>query len=471
MSVRLGTFRVQNTLGIRTADLTWSDDTNMLVVGGENGAGKTSLCDAIWMALGGAPKQSMVIHSGADSSKVELELVDSVSGKVELIVQRVTKLKGDKEVSSLVVMGADRRDYKSPQDVLNKLINKFTFDPMDLIGLSGAEQAKRFKKLIGWEEEEKTIDAEHKAINNQIAEVERQQSIHFGRMAGAVYDPKMPKDPVSTESIMVELKAAEEHNSSRSPLEVKVGELRTQLSAKDAAIESKKSQIQILLEQIKALEADVEKLGIERAFILTEGQAANAELRAFQLVDTTEIQEKLANLGTTNAAITANNNLLVEDQAWQTLETQRVELETKRLASLESKRQRYIARLKAANLPEGFEVVNEELFLNGIPFSQVNTAEQMKASCQLSLLGNPQLRLVHIGHGESLTKKNLEALRALASEMDFQVLVELACSAEEVALGVKSPEVIIQDGEPVDETTFVQPYLDSKRESSEGEGN
>lgn len=447
MSVRLATLRVQNTLGIRAADLTWSDDANMLVVGGENGAGKTSLCDALWMALGGSPKQSMVIHSGADSSKVELELVDPASGKVELIVQRVTKMKGDKEVSTLVVMGADRRDYKSPQEVLNKLINKHTFDPMDLIGLSGVEQAKRFKKLIGWEEEEKTIDAEHKAVNDEIKRVKDQQSIHFGRMAGAVYDPKMPKEHVATESIMAEIRAADVHNSRRSSLEIKVSELRSKLNVTDATIDTKKTQIEELLKQVAALE-------VERAAILAEGQQANANLKAFEVLDTAELQEKLANLGKTNAEITANNNLLVEDQAWNKLEEERVALETKRLASLANKHERYIARLKAANLPEGFEVIGDDLYLNGIPFSQVNTAEQMKASCQLSLLGNPQLRLIHIGHGESLTKRNLEALRQLAEEMNFQVLVELACSAEEVALGVKSPEVIIQDGEIVDADEF-----------------
>ncbi|MCI0540823.1 MAG: AAA family ATPase, partial [Verrucomicrobiales bacterium] len=72
---------------------------NMVVIGGKNGAGKSSVLDSIEFALGGDPSAKMPVRRGEDKARIVVDLGD-------LVIKRVFTAAGG---TSLVVTDADGR--------------------------------------------------------------------------------------------------------------------------------------------------------------------------------------------------------------------------------------------------------------------------------------------------------------------------------------------------------------------------
>lgn len=128
----------ENVKRIRAVTIT--PDGNIVIVGGDNGMGKTSILDSIAMALGGGkliPAQPL--RKGQKHGRVEVDLGD-------LIVERRFTSKG----SSLTVLPKDGGEpFKSPQGVLDKLVGKLSFDPLEFVTMKPDAQLKTLKDLAG----------------------------------------------------------------------------------------------------------------------------------------------------------------------------------------------------------------------------------------------------------------------------------------------------------------------------------
>src|SRR5262245_55130191 len=97
-------------------------DGNLVVIGGKNGAGKSSVLDSIAFALGGKDLLcEEPLRNGTEKGHVSVDLGD-------LHVRRTFTPDGG---STLVVANADGARYPSPQKVLDALVGKLCFDPLD----------------------------------------------------------------------------------------------------------------------------------------------------------------------------------------------------------------------------------------------------------------------------------------------------------------------------------------------------
>src|SRR3990172_7943210 len=89
---------------------------NVVTISGKNGAGKTSVLDSIWWALGGSENiQGQPIRKGETSGVIRLNLG-------EIAVERRFTEKG----STLYVENTEGMRFKSPQDVLDKLVGSLS---------------------------------------------------------------------------------------------------------------------------------------------------------------------------------------------------------------------------------------------------------------------------------------------------------------------------------------------------------
>ena len=108
----------QNVKRIKAVEIT--PEGSLVVIGGNNAQGKTSVLDSIMYALGGAstlpPKP---LRQGAKKGKVVLDL-----GEIK-VTRTITS-----KTNQLVVESADGEKYTSPQAILDKLTGKLTFDPL-----------------------------------------------------------------------------------------------------------------------------------------------------------------------------------------------------------------------------------------------------------------------------------------------------------------------------------------------------
>src|SRR5438270_14102611 len=95
-----------------------SPSENTVIVTGKNGAGKSSVLDAIWWALSGTKHiQDKPIRDGQTKASIRLDLGT-------IIVERVFGEKG----SSLKVMADNGARFPEPQPMLDNLLGAITFD-------------------------------------------------------------------------------------------------------------------------------------------------------------------------------------------------------------------------------------------------------------------------------------------------------------------------------------------------------
>ena len=128
----------ENVKRLRAVEIT--PDGTVQVITGRNAQGKTSVLDAIWLALGGgAASRETVrpIRDGEDHASVTLDLGD-------LTVTRTWT--GDK--TSLSVKAADGAKYSSPQGVLDSLVGRLSFDPLEFTRLSGRDQVSALLDIV-----------------------------------------------------------------------------------------------------------------------------------------------------------------------------------------------------------------------------------------------------------------------------------------------------------------------------------
>ncbi|MBW2638406.1 MAG: AAA family ATPase, partial [Deltaproteobacteria bacterium] len=94
----------------------------MLVIGGKNAQGKTSLLDAVWYALGGKPDVKEPIRQGESKAHVTVETED-------YIITRNFTPKGNR-LEVVAKGGKHQSAIKSPQALLDKMMGDLAFDPL-----------------------------------------------------------------------------------------------------------------------------------------------------------------------------------------------------------------------------------------------------------------------------------------------------------------------------------------------------
>jgi len=132
---RTTVFMGQDIKGLVAVDIT--PNSNVVRITGNNGAGKSSVLDCIWFAVGGSRvHDDMPIRKGQPRGKITLDLGD-------IIVSRVFNPSG----TTLTVESKDGQAvFKKPQDMLDSLLSKVAFDPLSFVRADAKAQFKRFEE-------------------------------------------------------------------------------------------------------------------------------------------------------------------------------------------------------------------------------------------------------------------------------------------------------------------------------------
>src|SRR3990172_5003945 len=97
---------------------------NVVRITGKNAAGKTSVLDSIFWALGGQQNISeQPIRKGEKRASIEVDLGD-------IVVKRTFTEGGG---TALTIENKDGLRFKSPQTMLDGLIGRLTFDPLEFM--------------------------------------------------------------------------------------------------------------------------------------------------------------------------------------------------------------------------------------------------------------------------------------------------------------------------------------------------
>lgn len=395
----------------RIRAITITPDGNTIVLGGDNGQGKTSVIDSIAMALGGGKLiPSTPIRRGQKHARIEVDLGD-------LIVERRFTSKG----STLMVMPKDGREpFKSPQGVLDKLVGKLSFDPLDFVTMKPDAQLKTLKDLVGLDLSD--LDAKRKALYDEryLANVEAKQLEAQVEALGRHDDA--PDEPVSVESLLAEIGEAETHNSQGAALQF-------QLESQQEAAQRCADEIARL--RARAVELKAEKDEHDGIIVATQEKIAT-----FEPKDTDALKEQIKTADEQNRKIRENESRKILSTQMRKKNAESMTM-TNKIEDVDSEKEQ---RLAEAEFPvKGLSFSETGVLLNGLPFDQASSAEQLKVSIAMGIAMNPKLKVLLIRDGSLLDESSLATVAEMAEEHNAQVWIERVSKGDEC-------QIIIEDG-------------------------
>lgn len=383
-------------------------DGSVVVIGGDNEAGKSSVLDSIMYALGG---QSTIpvkpIRNGQKKAQITLDL-----GDIEVV--RTFTAKGTK----LVVKNKDGAAYGSPQAMLDELTGNLTFDPLAFSRLDSKKRLETLKKVLGLDFTD--LDTEYKKAFSDRQDVNRrgkELKIQFD----AIEDSKdVPDEELSVSDMLEELSKGLKRNSTIEEVIAQQNRDQEELSTTLKQIRQLNKKATELADQIKA----------------KEGTLAKQEK-----CDTTKLEVDVKSAEVTNKKVRDKKAKDKLGQELKDLRKKSGELSTK-LETINKDKETQLSETKFPIKKLSFD--EDGVIFDGIPFDQCSTAQQIKVSVAMGLVMNPKLRVLLIREGSLLDAKNLEMIAKMAKRADAQIWIERVSKGEECS-------VIIEDGSVVEE--------------------
>jgi hypothetical protein len=391
---------------------------DVIIIGGDNEQGKTSVLDSIMYALGG--KNAVCekpIHEGKDSAQVIVDLG-------EFTVTRTFTASG----GTLTVKRADGTKVSSPQALLDGLVGRLSFDPLEFSRMEPARQKATLQALVGLDFTK--LDHDRKAAFDERTVVNRRLKEAEANLKAAPYHTSAPKVEVSVADLSMELTRAQE--------------AEVEFERKKSGYEAAKNRVASTEREIAGMERQIESLtkalaGLRKDLEAEKTDAANAKAAAEDVpqYDIVGIRTKLAGAEAINRNVRENAQRAKLQEAVDKTRKEADGLTAKLDTIDKSKAQ----ALSDAKFPvDGLAFDEGGVTLKGLPFNQASAAEQLRVSVAMGLALNPKLRVMLIRDGSLLDKKSLKMVATMASDNDAQVWLERVGDGAEVS-------VVIEDGE------------------------
>lgn len=402
-------FRAERFKRLTAVDIT--PEGNTVIISGRNGQGKSSVLDAIWLALGGgtATRDSDTtkpIKEGEKDAVVRLNLGD-------IIVTRKWTAGG----SNLTVEGADGRKYSSPQTLLDTLVGGISFDPLSFAKMPAAEQRAQLISLADLAIDPDKIDAERKELYERRTIVNRELKAIEGELSNTPKPAEeTPCEEVSISELANVVKTAVQQREM-------INGYLDKLQEKKRNAQALKTQMETMIEQLETLVKEIDE-GTKTA----EGLV---------MPDVEGYMEKLNDAEAINTAVREKKRYL-EIKAKAERRAEMSDSITKQIEHLDKIKKD--AFLNAKFPVEGLSVDEEGITFNGIPFRQCSSAEQLQVCVAIATALNPKIRVIRVADASLLDGESMQMIQNLAEEQDVQIWLE------RVTDGKEPVGVVIEDG-------------------------
>lgn len=387
----------------------WRPGPSLNVIAGVNAAGKSSLIDAIASAFGGkASCPPEPTHDGADRAEVLCDLGD-------IVVRRVWTDGGER--SRVEVLSKDGTEYRRPQEVLDALVGRLTFDPLAFARMKPAEQAALLRDLAGLDTSD--LDAQIEAARRERTEVGRVLRTMQGSLKLMPWHEGVEPEPARYD----------------------VGEL---IERRDALLEAGR--------RYKAVQVDLETAWARVDRLEAELADAHREARRLEKLRDELTCPDEAEYHATNGAVKQaidlqrqareNAERAARQHECDATDRQHAALED-RILTLEERRKQRIA---AARMPvAGLDVLGDAVQYRGVPLCQASQAETIRLGLEIGAALNPTLRVVLVRDGSLLDDAAMAALADWCERRGMQAFVE------RVGEDAGPTGIVIEDGRCVRE--------------------
>jgi chromosome segregation ATPase len=432
--MKIAAIEIRDFKRIKHIEIQPDADRVLMLIGGQNAQGKSSILDALTMAFGGqkhAPNKP--IRSGTDEAYIRVELDDGI------VIERV--LTEDK--SHIEVRNADGSTFKSPQAMLDKLVGGRFLDPLAFLQLDAKKQRLMILELADTERRIPVLDEKRQRAFEKRTEVGRDLTKAEGELA------RLPTAELGTffdvAALTAEMKEMQEVQREGDKIAMGHRECGSMVAQATTAYS-------LTLTRLESMRAELIKLEVE---LDAADQAMNVARDNFHVAEgqlsiaAKKWQEMAPRRAEVESAINASEKANREYYAAKAMADRRTETEatvqklssertdlTKVLAEIDRRKSEILA---SAKLPAGLTVTDDAMMFNGVPFDQASGAEQFNVALEIAMAASPRLRDIWIRDGALLDDLHLATLSQVARINDMRCWVE--------RVGDRDPgAIIIADG-------------------------
>ncbi len=434
--MRITELRVESFMGVEMIDMKVDNKGGLVLIGGKNGSGKTSLMAAIECVMAGKRLHpDKPIKTGAKRSSIVLKLG-------ELTLVRKFTPKG----TTITITNADGFQAKSPQKLLDELYNAISFDPAAFAGMKDVAQLDLVRRLCGidttaLDQEHETHYANRTVLNRQIKDLEIRQE-------GFAHDPSVPDEEVSVMALMEELEQVQATNAKHDLERKHLADLAETAKQEVRTLEAASRAIEETDRGLEAMRSGRSTLKLSYQGTLSKGREQKAIVDALVDEDPAIIKQRISEADAVNAVVRRNQELKVlNDRELKftaeadALGDQIEDVATRRRALLDS------IKMPIKELTIG---VNG-LEFNGVPFSQASSAERLQTSIAMAIALHPKLQVMLVRDGEKLDDESLALMAKLAEESGHQVWTERVGSKDAGAIVISEGRLLSEIEDEADE--------------------
>lgn len=423
-SLRIIRFAAENIKRLSAVEI--RPDGNVITLTGNNGAGKSSILDAIAMALGGGDCiPGKPLRTGTVKGKVVVEFGDYI------VTRKFTESGNPSLVIESKATGALQ---PSPQTLLDKLVGDLSFDPLAFSRAKPGEQKRILQELVGLDlsakESEATKVYDDRTANNRLL-VSAKAELNL-----CLWDTTAPAKETPMAELLAELKGIREHNDTVNDHRNALDDLKVEAKKFGDASVTADGLVKSLETQLKAAKTAAKEKNAVWEDAKCKVDAKTAEVDKLATQDPAPVEARMATLEASNALVRKNARHTELRSKVEGIEKKSEEM-TERLAAIEKEKADELAKVKFP-LP-GLSFDKNGVLLNGEPFDQASDGEKIRASVAIGMALNPTLRIVFIRQGSLLDENGIRLIAEMAAEKDCQIWSEFVSSNDPTA-------IVIEDG-------------------------
>lgn len=388
-----------------------------IILTGKNESGKTSVIDGLFITLQNAAATRSKdgkkpiehpVRKGQKKAMVRIELDD-------YIITR--KFTGDK--SRLEVTNKDGVPFQRPQEIIDGLIGAIAFDPLEFNTMSSKDQAKVLRDLSGLDISE--LETERDSVYNQRTILGRDLSKEESVLESMTYDYDAPDQEVSAVDLTKELSefnAMQGRNNSIDSIATEaVLDYDNSVEDRDMA----KSEIdrlnELLADAQETFASKEDKMAMDKAAM---DRSKKAKPEAWK--GTPDIENAVSNVEDINARVRDNDRYSEVSESVKSYQGKYDEADIQ----LEKIREDISKAISSAKYPiDGLTVVDNQVYLDDCIFQDLSDAKKLVTSASIAMALNPKLRIMIARNASLLDEDNLQLLRDLSNDKNYQLIIEI----------------------------------------------
>lgn len=415
---------------------------NSFAIIGKNGAGKSSLIQAMQLAFnsGSIPPEPVTI--GEDRSSIKLVVFDPYDD-IEYTIS--VSFSQTNKSGTVIVKNKNGEKVSTNKSWISKMFKANSFDISRFLRESSSKQIEMVRGLCDLETlaEIDRLSDKRKSIFDKRTFDKRYLQEQDSKLKNHGYTDeqiKLYKKPLPSDSLEAELAKAQEKILQYERVESGIRERENKVEQNSKAISNNLAKVEKLQDEIKRIQADIQlvlegnkELELENAGIKDKLEEAAKWISKNEKPSMERLQEQMKEITRHNLEHERISKYREEIQA---LADKRKEISDadKEIEKIDTTRADLITK---SGIPiKGLSFSDDAVTLDGLPLSelQIERSRLMKLSAEIGMELNKELKTIFMQDASLLDGESMDYVRGLCEEKGYQLIVELVSDSEDVEI-------------------------------------